>query len=388
MKKKTITRSDTGNIGGLTDLMNKHHIKKGINLLEVESSIIGKTNNKHDIAKEQAKLLDELSKDLNLDISNLVDSDVSDESDKSDKEEPVRERSIKEESKREYTREPVRERHIKEDSDDESETSSDESSDFRYKVETAPIKKKYSADDIKETLNKLDFEEEYRDETLVIPKMRADKYSDEKFTNSDPINNVLSDLRGVSKTSHTKQNEEIRDQKNFKLEQIQELKKILKEDGVSCDDYNDLTINNTIGEIDAVLENLRYKNNRQRYSEIANEALISTAEFIESIFDGTKKIPILGYKPNYQGYHNTLHSKLHRMRFDTAEVVGDLLKSLKVSPPLRVAIEILPGFLAYPQINKRQHQQKNLSSDPSFGDMRDTLNAIQSAKDLENIRKL
>jgi len=388
MKKKTITRSDTGNIGGLTDLMNKQHMKKGINLLEVESSIIGKTNNKHDIAKEQAKLLDELSKDLNLDISSLIDSDVSENDDNVNNKE-----SIKKENR----------------SDSSSSSSSDDSDDVRnsareernsvreernsvreersYKPADLP-KKRYSADDIKETLNKLDFEEEYRDDTLVIPKMRADKYSDEKFTNSDPINNVLSDLRGVSKTSHTKQNEEIRDQKNFKLEQIQELKKILKEDGVSCDDYNDLTINNTIGEIDAVLENLRYKNNRQRYSEIANEALISTAEFIESIFDGTKKIPILGYKPNYQGYHNTLHSKLHRMRFDTAEVVGDLLKSLKVSPPLRVAIEILPGFLAYPQINKRQHQQKNLSSDPSFGDMRDTLNAIQSAKDLENIRKL
>lgn len=387
MKKKTITRSDTGNIGGLTDLMNKQHMKKGINLLEVESSIIGKTNNKHDIAKEQAKLLDELSKDLNLDISSLIDSDVSDNEDNEDNVDNDGDNKV-----------PIKEEKRSKINDSSSSSSSDDSEDDYKRSDNAreernhkkedPPKKRYSADDIKETLNKLDFEEEYRDDTLVIPKMRADKYSDEKFTNSDPINNVLSDLRGVSKTSHTKQNEEIRDQKNFKLEQIQELKKILKEDGVSCDDYNDLTINNTIGEIDAVLENLRYKNNRQRYSEIANEALISTAEFIESIFDGTKKIPILGYKPNYQGYHNTLHSKLHRMRFDTAEVVGDLLKSLKVSPPLRVAIEILPGFLAYPQINKRQHQQKNLSSDPSFGDMRDTLNAIQSAKDLENIRKL
>jgi hypothetical protein len=187
--------------------MNKHHIKKGINLLEVESSIIGKTNNKHDIAKEQAKLLDELSKDLNLDISNLVDSDESEE-EESDKE-PIRERRIKEEPKREYTRESVRD-------SDESESSSDESSDFRSKggkEEQVIQKKKYSADDIKETLNKLDFEEEYRDETLVIPKMRADKYSDEKFTNSE-----LTDLDSPQNQEFDKDIEQ-----NLKMSNIQEL---------------------------------------------------------------------------------------------------------------------------------------------------------------------
>ncbi len=116
--------------------------------------------------------------------------------------------------------------------------------------------------------------------------------------------------------------------------------------------------------------------------------MMSAAESIEAVFDGTKKIPFLGIKPNYQGYHNTLHTKLHRMRFDTAEIVGDGLKMLKVSPLLRLAIEILPGFLAYPQINKRQMNQKTLSSDPAFGDIRDSLTAIQNKKNLSELNNI
>ena len=350
--KKALPRYDSANVGGLTELMNKQSVSPKINLLEAENRIIGKINDKNETTKDQRKMLESLSKDLGL------DSDNEKEDGKADDKASIYSSSSKA---------------------SKSSKSSVSSARSKKYEESKP------AVDFKSTIAKLEFNE--MEDTFVINNVAATKTADPRYKETNEIDNVLGEMSG-SRNHYSDASEKIRDIKNSKLEQIEELKKILKEEGITCEDYSGLTVECSIGEIDAVLNSLKHKNSRQRYSDIANEVLMSGAEALESVFDGTRSIPFLGIKPDYRGYHNTLHSKLQRMRFNTSEIVGKALESVEASDLLRIVVEILPGLITYPTVNKRQMGQKTLSSDPAFGDIRDSLISIQNKKNLSELNNI
>ena len=100
----------------------------------------------------------------------------------------------------------------------------------------------------------------------------------------------------------------------------------LEEEGIDCGNVNNPSSDCQMDEIDSVLNILRLKNDRNRYSSLAEEVILGLAEGIEAIFDGSRKIPFLGWKPDFVGYHNTVNIKLHRMRFETSQVVGKIIE--------------------------------------------------------------
>ena len=99
-----------------------------------------------------------------------------------------------------------------------------------------------------------------------------------------------------------------------KLEQIASLKMSLSEEGVDLNDIPQVTIESSVDEINSILSLLSMKNNRYRYSTLAEEAISSCAEVLESVFDGSTNIPILNIAPDYTGYSSTVNVKLHRLR--------------------------------------------------------------------------
>ena len=205
------------------------------------------------------------------------------------------------------------------------------------------------------------------------------------------INGVVSDIRGETRTTFGVERERIQDIKASKLEQISQLRMTLEEEGIDCSSVNTPKSESPMEEIDSVLNILRLKNDRNRYSSLAEEVILGFAEGIETVFDGSRTVPLVGWKPDYTGYHNTVNVKLHRMRHETSQVVGNIIEKYNIGPTARIIMELLPSFFLYPRQQKKQRGTPGLSSDPHISDARGALNTIRESderKSLDSIRSI
>ncbi len=199
------------------------------------------------------------------------------------------------------------------------------------------------------------------------------------------INSVIQDIRGETRTTFGVERERVQDIKTNKLEQIGQLRLVLEEEGIDCSTIGIPSMASPIDEIDGVLNILRLKNDRNRYSSLAEEVILGAAEGIETVFDGTRTIPILGWQPDYTGYHSTVACKLHRMRFETSQVVGNIIEKYNIGPTARIIMELLPSFFLYPRQQKKQRGQPGLANEPHTGDARMAINTIRSSDDRQRL---
>jgi hypothetical protein len=120
--------------------------------------------------------------------------------------------------------------------------------------------------------------------------------------------------------------------------------------------------------------------------------MMGAAEFVESVFDGETEIPVLGWKPDYTGYRNTVQTKLMRMRFETSQIVASAVQGYDMGPTSRILLELIPSLLLYPSQNRRAVATPGLydTLDGGGGDdrMRSSMGAIRSSDDLAAAQEL
>jgi hypothetical protein len=191
-------------------------------------------------------------------------------------------------------------------------------------------------------------------------------------------------IRNDTYTAVGEEREKIRDSKASKLEQIGQLRITLEDEGIDCSSVTKPNMDSPMDEIDAVINILRLKNDRNRYSTIAEEVILGIAEGIETVFDGSRRIPLLGWRPDYTGYHNTVNVKLHRMRFETSQVVGSIIEKHKIGSSARIALELLPSFLLYPRQQKMQKKMPSLYEENNI-DARGAYNSIRKAEEKQSL---
>ena len=186
----------------------------------------------------------------------------------------------------------------------------------------------------------------------------------EEQTNRLHVNSVFGDLRKEATTSFGAESARVEDLKANKLEQIGQLRAALEEEGIDTKSIENPSADSPMEKIEGVLHILRLKNDRNRYSSLAEEVIIGVAEGAESVFDGSRTIPVLGWKPDYTGYSNTVNCKLHRMRFETAQIVGNIIEKYQIGPAARIVLELLPSFFLFPRQNRKQRGSPGLHNDP------------------------
>ena len=200
------------------------------------------------------------------------------------------------------------------------------------------------------------------DEPALVPSIQ--KKSMEFITNEhkkkNTVNSVLETMRGGTggQNVYSTQAEQAKDLRDGKLEQIYELRDALAEEGVDVTNIPIPSVSSPAEEIDSILHLLTRKNNRYKYSSMAEEFLSGGAELIETFFDGSRNIPVLNVAPDYTGYSNNVNAKLHRLRFETSQIVGNAIEKHNVSPLSRVLMELVPGFVLYPRIRYKQTSSK------------------------------
>lgn len=197
------------------------------------------------------------------------------------------------------------------------------------------------------------------------PNMRYDRSTlamTQEQVKKDHISGVLREIRGETHNTFSTDVERIQDLKANKLEQIASLKMSLEEEGIDTSAIPNPSISAPIEEVDGVLNLLLRKNNRYRYASLAEEVISAGAEVLESVLDGNRTIPLLNWKPDYTGYSSTVNVKLHRLRFDTSQIVGDIIEKHNISPFSRILMELGPSLLLYPKIRQKQKTATAVSS--------------------------
>jgi hypothetical protein len=174
-------------------------------------------------------------------------------------------------------------------------------------------------------------------------------------TRRDQISDVMKSLSLGGTTGGGEASAALRaeEERETRLEEIASLVQVLEGDQV---DMSNITIPDSSSsdeDIKIALRTLRMKNNRNRFTSLGEEAMMGVAEIIEDTFDGTTEIPVLGWKPDYTGYRNTVQAKMMRMRFETSQLVRGIIEGYNVGPVGRMLLELLPSLVLYPSQNRR-----------------------------------
>ena len=179
----------------------------------------------------------------------------------------------------------------------------------------------------------------------------------------DQLSSMVDGMHGSRMTGMGADREDEEDSKASRIEQISQLRTILEEEGINCEGVAIASMEMPLDKINAIYDLLRRKNDRNRYSTLAEEGFLFGAEVVETVFDGSTEVPVLGWKPDYTGFHNTVLVKLHRMRYETSQLVASFIERHDVKPMTRILLELLPSFILYPKQNKRQRGDTSLRDD-------------------------
>ena len=433
-----VPRLDAMNLAGVTDLMNVQHLRKDIDKSAVEKAVMGRGEaggSKHrevDPVKIYTQELNNLAEELGIDF---MDDEVDDDSDddtavagKDDaKKKPKDKKRGGGDAKTHRQPTPLHSKTVSDllkdldldipgstDSDDNS-TDSDDNSDDSDASDASDDSDSDSDDSDSDSdsgsgsdsdssvisnLEKdlgIDHDRtkahiKRRNKIHATGSLKNDRRHRKTITTEQQrrnhINSVMGDMRRETRTTFGVENERAQDIKAHKLEQVENLRAILEEDGIDCSSITLPTMTASMDEINSALNILKLRNDRNRYSSIAEEIILGVAEGIETVFDGTREIPVVGWKPDYTGYHNTVSVKLHRMRYETSQLVNEVVEKYNIGPMARLGLEFLPSFVLYPRQRSRERGAPGLDADPDLrggggprvADARGAYSAVRTAQ--------
>lgn len=168
--------------------------------------------------------------------------------------------------------------------------------------------------------------------------------------------------------------EQEEDTKSILLEDIDELKFELEDDGVDISRIPEVDQDSPLADVQKVHKMYKVKYIRRRYNDFGHEIILAGAQGLGYIFDGSRKIG--PYKPNLVGWHNEVRTKLRRMRYETATIVSGIVQEYNIGPFSRLLFELVPSAVIYSNSKKNQHGQTNYTVDQysqAIGELRDTV---------------
>lgn len=175
------------------------------------------------------------------------------------------------------------------------------------------------------------------------------------------FNSMEEDDDGAPIFNIEKEKEE--DDKSSILDSISFLMDTLRDEGEDLSRIPNVNHSNSIDEIKRVHKALLLKNDRKRCCTFAEEFILMGAHGIEYIFDGERSYR--GFKPDMTDWSKSVQAKLRRMRHDTSNIVGTIMKKYNLGSGTRIALELLPSMFLYSKMRKSQHRD-NLVSDEEF----------------------
>lgn len=203
------------------------------------------------------------------------------------------------------------------------------------------------------------------------------KYHTEEQKKQSHINNVMSKLTGEMSSGpggvFTIEDERRNDWRVNALADIEDLKQVLEDEG---EDLSRVPLTNDSSPdelIISVRNTLRYKNNRKQDSSLFEQVATSLAHGAEDIFNGEREF--FGCKPDLTDWHHSVVRKLRRRRYETAEFVSAVMSEYGVSGGYRLALELfLDAFL--------HHKSRTAMDSNTFSKIVSSKNAIDAMNEI------
>jgi ribosomal protein L21E len=159
--------------------------------------------------------------------------------------------------------------------------------------------------------------------------------------------------------------------KTMILEDIDELLQELDDDDVDVSNIPQVDQDSPLGDVKNVQKILRMKYDRRRYTTFGTEFILAGVHGLEYLFDGKRKWG--PYQPDLTNWHNTVRTKLRRMRYETSMIVSDVMHQYNVGPITRVLLELGPSAFLHSRMRKDQHGKSGYTPDQ----MSDAYNALR-----------
>jgi len=160
---------------------------------------------------------------------------------------------------------------------------------------------------------------------------------------------------------------DIQTKKTQSLSKIKSLMGSLESEGIDCSNIPVLDDSSDLAKIDAVLNRLRIINDSNRATTIVEEVLVGAANVVEYVLDGTQKIPGTDFAPDYTNYPKTLEVRLRSMRYETSEIISNIVETHHMGSVSKLILTLLPGFLLYPRVNKQSTVKNSIAEDARIG---------------------
>lgn len=159
--------------------------------------------------------------------------------------------------------------------------------------------------------------------------------------------------------------------KTMILEDIDELLQELEDDEVDVSNIPKVDQDSPLSDVKNVQKILRMKYDRRRYNTFGTEFILAGVHGLEYLFDGKRKWG--PYQPDLTNWHNTVRTKLRRMRYETSMIVSDVMHQYNVGPVTRVLLELVPSAFLHSRMRKDQHGKSGYTPDQ----MSDAYNALR-----------
>jgi len=211
---------------------------------------------------------------------------------------------------------------------------------------------------------------QYQPQTSYPPQ---NAYSQQNFQQGGPGNQfdqVLQGYGGPEIINADKENEE--ENKTFMLEDIDELMAELQDDDVDLSRIPKVNQDSPLDDVSQVQKILRMKYDRRRYTTFGTEFILAGVHGLEYLFDGKRKWG--PYQPDLTNWHNTVRTKLRRMRYETSMIVADAMSTWNVGALTRIMIELVPSAFLHSRMRSEQHGKAGYSPDQ----MSETYDALRA----------
>lgn len=153
------------------------------------------------------------------------------------------------------------------------------------------------------------------------------------------------------------------------LEKIDNLIEELEDDGVNLNRIPKVDHNSELDKIEYVAKLLMLKVNRNRYSNMGEELLLTAAGALEILCDGKREF--FGIRPNLVGYPDVVKVKLRRVKNETSQIVSNVVEKYEISPFMTLLIELVPSLFLH---SKRRSNQVY---DNLYNDLNDDISDIR-----------
>lgn len=205
-----------------------------------------------------------------------------------------------------------------------------------------------------------------RTERRVEPSKSEDpqlQYMTEEARKRDHLHKILGTIDRNSEEVEMMTQEDEEEEMIGIIEQIDHLRSNLSTEGIDVSKIPEVTKTTTKKEAKSILRLLQIRNDRIRYCNFFDEAVLTIAYGLESIFNGQREV--FGSKIDLTGYSDTVKIKLRRMRYDTSNFVSGIMKGYNIGSGWRMALELIPSLFLYSRDRSRTSKD-NLMSDESY----------------------